>query len=103
MGRALYSAPCLATAGLAMTPLGSCALDPLVKELLPQLVDGTLVATVALSDVSGRIDLARPPLTAHHRGWRRPGTGAPRGWRRDGHRACSALLRRVDDSSTRYE
>jgi alkylation response protein AidB-like acyl-CoA dehydrogenase len=68
MGRALYSAPFLATAGLAMTTLGGCAVDPLVKELLPQLVDGTLVATVALSDVSGRIDLARPSLSARRNG-----------------------------------
>jgi alkylation response protein AidB-like acyl-CoA dehydrogenase len=68
MGRALYSAPFLATVGLAMTTLGGCALDPLVKELLPQLVDGALVATVALSDVSGRIDLARAPLTARRNG-----------------------------------
>jgi alkylation response protein AidB-like acyl-CoA dehydrogenase len=68
MGRALYCAPFLATAGLAMTTLGGCALDPLVKELLPQLVDGTLVATVALSDVAGRIDLTRPPLTARRSG-----------------------------------
>jgi alkylation response protein AidB-like acyl-CoA dehydrogenase len=68
MGRALYSAPFLATAGLAMTTLGGCARDQLVQELLPQLVDGTLVATAALSDVAGRIDLTRPPLTARRNG-----------------------------------
>ena len=80
MGRALYSAPFLATVGLAMTTLGGYVLDPLVKELLPQLVDGTLVATVALSDVSGRIDLARPPLTARRNGG---------GWALDG---CSGFV-----------
>src|SRR5260370_1541993 len=48
MGRALYCAPFLATAGLAMPTLGGCALDPLVKELLPQLVAATLVPPAPL-------------------------------------------------------
>jgi acyl-CoA dehydrogenase len=76
IGRALYSAPFLATAGLAMTALAGCADRRLVQELLPQLVAGSLVATVALSDAPGRINLVQPPLTARRDGekWLLDGT-----------------------------
>jgi alkylation response protein AidB-like acyl-CoA dehydrogenase len=64
MGRALLCAPYFATVGLAVPMLLCAADDAARKEWLPQIADGSLVATVAVTEEDGRWDLDAVRMTA---------------------------------------
>src|SRR5438034_5614889 len=56
MGRALLCAPYLSSAVLATTALLRCSDEPARKRLLPGLVRGELVGTLAVTEDSARFD-----------------------------------------------
>jgi alkylation response protein AidB-like acyl-CoA dehydrogenase len=64
MGRALLCAPYLSTVALATTLLLVCDDDDAKKDLLPGIADGSTIATVALTEESGRWDEAGVALAA---------------------------------------
>src|SRR5690349_4462442 len=71
MGRALVCAPFFSTVVLAATTLLESADDEAKKDYLPGIADGSVVATVALSEESGRWDEGGVTL---------PATRSPDGW-----------------------
>jgi alkylation response protein AidB-like acyl-CoA dehydrogenase len=58
MGRALLCAPFFATVGLAAQALLAAGDDQAKREYLPRIADGSLLATVAVTEPDGRWDLA---------------------------------------------
>ena len=77
MGAALLCAPYFATVGLAANALLSCGDEAAKKDLLPGIASGETVATLALTEDSGRWDLDGVALAAS-------GKGAD--WKLDGHK-----------------
>ncbi len=64
MGRALLCAPYFASIALAANAILNAATETRKKELLPGIASGETVATLALSEPSGRWDAAGVGLTA---------------------------------------
>jgi alkylation response protein AidB-like acyl-CoA dehydrogenase len=64
MGRALVCAPFFSTVVLAATTLLEAADDEAKKDYLPGIADGSLIATVALTEESGRWDSGGVTLPA---------------------------------------
>lgn len=64
LGRALLPTPLVPTVGLAVTALACCPQDPEARALLGRIAEGEVVATVALADETGLVDLQVPPLAA---------------------------------------
>jgi alkylation response protein AidB-like acyl-CoA dehydrogenase len=64
MGRALLCAPFFATVGLAAQALLAAGDDEAKREYLPRIADGSLLATVAVTEPDGRWDLAAVRTTA---------------------------------------
>src|ERR1700677_4172899 len=58
MGRVLLCAPFFATVGLAAQALLAAGDDQAKREYLPRIADGSLLATVAVTEEDGRWDLA---------------------------------------------
>jgi alkylation response protein AidB-like acyl-CoA dehydrogenase len=58
MGRVLFCAPFFSTVGLAAQALLAVGDDQAKREYLPQIADGSLLATVAVTEGDGRWDLA---------------------------------------------
>jgi alkylation response protein AidB-like acyl-CoA dehydrogenase len=58
MGRALLCAPFFSTVGLAAQALLAAGDDQAKREYLPRIADGSLLATVAVTEADGRWDLA---------------------------------------------
>ena len=58
MGRALLCAPFFSTVGLAAQALLAAGDDQAKREYLPRIADGSLLATVAVTEPDGRWDLA---------------------------------------------
>jgi len=58
MGRVLLCAPFFATVGLAAQALLTAGDDEAKREYLPRIADGSLLATVAVTEEDGRWDLA---------------------------------------------
>src|ERR1700722_1102154 len=58
LGRALLCAPFFATVGLAAQALLAAGDDRAKREYLPRIADGSLLATVAVTEPDGRWDLA---------------------------------------------
>ena len=58
MGRALLCAPFFSTVGLAAQALLAVGDDRAKREYLPRIADGSLLATVAVTEEDGRWDLA---------------------------------------------
>jgi alkylation response protein AidB-like acyl-CoA dehydrogenase len=58
MGRALLCAPFFSTVGLAAQALLTVGDDQAKREYLPRIADGSLLATVAVTEPDGRWDLA---------------------------------------------
>jgi alkylation response protein AidB-like acyl-CoA dehydrogenase len=58
MGRALLCAPFFSTVGLAAQALLAVGDDQAKREYLPRIADGSLLATVAVTEPDGRWDLA---------------------------------------------
>jgi alkylation response protein AidB-like acyl-CoA dehydrogenase len=88
LGRSLACVPYLSTAVLATTALLLSGDEALCKELLPSMVTGELLATVAVSEQSGRWDGEEVTTTAAR---------VPEGWRLDGEKlfvldGCTADL-----------
>jgi alkylation response protein AidB-like acyl-CoA dehydrogenase len=71
MGRTLVCAPFFSTVVLAATTLLESADDEAKKDYLPGIADGSLIATVALTEESGRWDEDGVALPATH---------SPNGW-----------------------
>lgn len=71
MGRALVCAPFFSTAVLAATTLLESGDDEAKKDYLPGIADGSVIATVALTEESGRWDEGGVTL---------PATRSPGGW-----------------------
>jgi alkylation response protein AidB-like acyl-CoA dehydrogenase len=71
MGRALVCAPFFSTVVLAATTLLESGDEEAKQQYLPGIADGSLIATVALTEESGRWDAAGVTLSAAH---------APDGW-----------------------
>jgi alkylation response protein AidB-like acyl-CoA dehydrogenase len=78
MGRALLCAPYFSTVVLAANALLSSGDDSAKKEYLPGIASGDTIATVALTEDSGRWDEAGVTLAA---------TNSGRGWTLDGHKS----------------
>jgi alkylation response protein AidB-like acyl-CoA dehydrogenase len=64
MGRALLCAPFFSTVGLAAQALLAAGDDQAKREYLPRIADGSLLATVAVTEEDGRWDLAAVRLSA---------------------------------------
>jgi alkylation response protein AidB-like acyl-CoA dehydrogenase len=64
MGRALLCAPFFSTVGLAAQALMAAGDDQAKREYLPRIADGSLLATVAVTEPDGRWDLAAVATTA---------------------------------------
>jgi alkylation response protein AidB-like acyl-CoA dehydrogenase len=75
MGRALLVAPFFATIGLAAQLLLALDDDAANKEFLPQLADGSLLATVAVTEADGdwRLSAVQATATADGDTWRLAG------------------------------
>jgi alkylation response protein AidB-like acyl-CoA dehydrogenase len=58
MGRVLFCAPFFATVGLAAQALLTAGDERAKREYLPRIADGSLLATVAVTEADGRWDLA---------------------------------------------
>jgi alkylation response protein AidB-like acyl-CoA dehydrogenase len=58
MGRVLFCAPFFSTVGLAAHALLAAGDDQAKREYLPRIADGSLLATVAVTEADGRWDLA---------------------------------------------
>jgi alkylation response protein AidB-like acyl-CoA dehydrogenase len=58
MGRVLFCAPFLSTVGLAAQALLAAGDDQAKRAYLPRIADGSLLATVAVTEEDGRWDLA---------------------------------------------
>jgi alkylation response protein AidB-like acyl-CoA dehydrogenase len=58
MGRVLLCAPFFATVGLAAQALLAAGDDQAKRDYLPRIADGSLLATVAVTEADGRWDLA---------------------------------------------
>ena len=71
MGRALVCAPLFSTVVLAATALLESGDDEAKKDYLPGIADGSVIATVALTEESGRWDEGGVTLPAAH---------SPDGW-----------------------
>ena len=71
MGRALVCAPFFSTVVLAATTLLESGDDEAKKDYLPGIADGSVIATVALTEESGRCD---------ERGVTLPASWSPDGW-----------------------
>ena len=64
MGRVLLCAPFFSTVGLAAQVLLAAGDDQAKREYLPRIADGSLLATVAVTEADGRWDLAAVRTTA---------------------------------------
>jgi alkylation response protein AidB-like acyl-CoA dehydrogenase len=64
MGRVLFCAPFFATVGLAAQALLAAGDDQAKREYLPRIADGSLLATVAVTEADGRWDLAAVRMSA---------------------------------------
>jgi alkylation response protein AidB-like acyl-CoA dehydrogenase len=76
MGRVLLCAPFFATVGLAAQALLAAGDDQAKREYLPRIADGSLLATVAVTEPDGRWDLAAVRTSAAAESG---GSGAPGG------------------------
>ena len=84
MGRVLFCAPFFSTVGLAAQALLAAGDDQAKREYLPRIADGSLLATVAVTEEDGRWDLAAVRTSAVADS-ATPGTpGAPAAFRLDG-------------------
>jgi len=92
MGRALVCAPFFSTVVLAATALLESGDDEAKKDYLPGIADGSLIATMALTEESGRWDEGGVTLPAAH---------SPDGWTLSGvkHFAVGVSLFAVDAAS----
>jgi alkylation response protein AidB-like acyl-CoA dehydrogenase len=79
LGAALYSGPYLACAGLATPALLRAADEDARAEFLPRIADGSLLATLALTESGRSWDVADIATTARH--------VAGREWQVSGHKA----------------
>jgi alkylation response protein AidB-like acyl-CoA dehydrogenase len=72
MGRALLCAPFFSSVVLAATALVNSGDDAIAAEIVPQIADGSLIATLALTERSGSWDLDSIATTAEltRDGWR---------------------------------
>ncbi len=77
MGAALLCAPYFATIALAANALLSCGDESAKKDLLPGIASGETIATLALTEDTGRWDLDAITLAA---------TGKGGQWKLDGHK-----------------
>ena len=68
MGRALLAAPYFSTVALAANALLSCGDEAAKTEYLPGIASGDTIATLALTEDSGRWDLDAVTLTASKQG-----------------------------------
>jgi alkylation response protein AidB-like acyl-CoA dehydrogenase len=68
MGRALLCAPYFSTVALATTLLLACDDEDARKDYLPGIADGSTIATVALTEESGRWDESGVTLSAQESG-----------------------------------
>jgi alkylation response protein AidB-like acyl-CoA dehydrogenase len=68
MGRALLVAPFFSSIGLAASLLLALGDESANKEWLPQLADGSLLATVAVTEADGNWDIAAVQTTATPKG-----------------------------------
>ena len=86
MGRVLLCAPFFSTVGLAAQALLAAGDDQAKREYLPRIADGSLLATVAVTEADGRWDLAAVRTLGRRGQRRRPATapGAPAAFRLDG-------------------
>jgi alkylation response protein AidB-like acyl-CoA dehydrogenase len=78
MGRVLCCAPFFATVGLAAQALLAAGDDQAKREYLPRIANGSLLATVAVTEADGRWDLAAVRTSAI------PDNGVPAAFRLDG-------------------
>src|ERR1700734_3739933 len=78
MGRVLLCAPFFSTVGLAAQALLAVGDDQAKREYLPRIADGSLLATVAVTEADGRWDLAAVRTSAA------ADSGAPGGFLLDG-------------------
>src|ERR1700722_5580417 len=78
MGRAMLCAPFLSTGGLAAQALLAAGDDQAKREYLPRIANGSLLATVAVTEPDGRWDLAAVRTVAAADG------AAPGAYRLDG-------------------
>jgi alkylation response protein AidB-like acyl-CoA dehydrogenase len=78
MGRSLFCAPYFSTVALATNALLACDDESAKADYLPAIAAGELIATVALTEDSGRFDLGAVTLSAECSG------GA---WRLHGHKS----------------
>ena len=76
MGRNVVCAPYFSTAVLATTAILNAGSEAEKKALLPGIADGTVIATLAFSEASGRIDGTGVAMTATKsgKGWRLKGS-----------------------------
>ena len=77
MGAALLCAPYFSTVALAANALLSSGDEAAKKDLLPGIASGETIATLALTEDSGRWDTRRVTLAA---------TGKGDDWKLDGHK-----------------
>ncbi len=64
MGRVLLCAPFFSTVGLAAQALLAAGDDQAKRDYLPRIADGSLLATVAVTEADGRWDLAAVRMSA---------------------------------------
>jgi alkylation response protein AidB-like acyl-CoA dehydrogenase len=81
MGRALLCAPFFSTVGLAAQALLAVGDDEAKRDYLPRIADGSLLATVAVTEADGRWDLATVRTSAAADD---AAPGAPAAFRLDG-------------------
>jgi alkylation response protein AidB-like acyl-CoA dehydrogenase len=76
MGRVLFCAPFFATVGLGAQALLSVGDEQAKREYLPRIADGSLLATVAVTEEDGRWDLAAVRTSAAPDGGASAASGA---------------------------